>query len=51
MSDITTLTVVASTNATAFYEARGYRERGAESRTIDGVEMVFVRMDRSLSTE
>jgi putative acetyltransferase len=51
MSDVEELTVVASTNATAFYEARGYRERGAESRTIDGVEMAFVRMGRSLSAE
>jgi hypothetical protein len=43
--------VVASTNATGFYESRGYSERGTESRTIDGVEMEFVRMERTLSED
>jgi putative acetyltransferase len=51
MSDIETLTVVASTNAAAFYESRGYHKQGTESRTIDGVEIAFVRMGRSISDE
>jgi ribosomal protein S18 acetylase RimI-like enzyme len=50
MRDIAELTVVASLNATAFYESLGYWRVGEETRTIDGVDVDFAVMRKHLET-
>jgi len=45
------LKIVASRNAKPFYRARDYWEFGTETRTIDGVDIEFVIMRKSIDTD
>jgi len=48
--DIPELKIVSSRNAKPFYQARDYWAFGTETRTIDGVDVEFVIMRKSIET-
>ncbi len=50
MRGIHELAVVASLNATAFYESLGYRQVDTETRSIDDVDIEFAEMSKRLDT-
>jgi putative acetyltransferase len=47
---ITELKIVSSLNARPFYQARNYWEFGTEIRSVDGVDIEFAIMRKSLAT-